>query len=90
MLDRLYAGSAEERREMVNSFYAEDAEYQHVLYSVKGRDNIFGIIHAWAIANRYVKYNIKRIGAPGQHRTRMADLQLHALCCKCAGAARMS
>lgn len=60
--------------------YAEDAEFWHPLFVVKGRKNIFGAHIFWSSINRRTNAHIQRIGVTLPHAL-WSQLVCHCIRC---------
>lgn len=47
---------------MAQRVYAEDAEFRHALFVVKGKRNIFGAHYFWDLINQRTEAKVKRLG----------------------------
>ena len=47
---------------MSQRMYADQAEFIHTLFTVKGKQNIFGAQNFWDVLNRRTKAKVKRLG----------------------------
>ncbi|KAK9833268.1 hypothetical protein WJX81_001446 [Elliptochloris bilobata] len=61
----LFNGTPCERRAACAALYAEDAVLWNSLYTVRGRDKIFGAINFWVLFNREFTVKINRIVPSG-------------------------